>query len=99
MSSPPVYLATGYTLDHYVKAFKLWNAWPYIINSLVISLASTAIILLLSVPAAYAIAKYSSGGTKFKTWTHDAENAAACCPRHPAFSMLNKVMLIDTYQG
>lgn len=99
MSSPPIYFATEYTFDHYVKAFKLWNAWPYIINSLIISLSSTGVILLLSIPAAYAIAKYRSGGAKFKIWLTVLRMLPPVVLVIPLFLMLNKIGIIDTYPG
>ena len=99
MSSPPVYFTTALTLEHYITAFKMWNTGPYIIHSLVISLIATFLIVLLSVPAAYAISKYQIGGAKLNTWMVFQRMLPPAVVIIPVYLIFSKLNILDTYIG
>lgn len=99
MSSPPVYFTTALTLEHYITAFKMWNTGPYIIHSLVISLIATFLIVLLSVPAAYAISKHQIGGAKLNTWMVFQRMLPPAVVIIPVYLIFSKLNILDTYIG
>lgn len=99
MASPPVYFPKEFTLDHYITAFKMWNTWPYILNSVIISLLATVLIVLLSVPAAYSISKYRVGGAKLQAWLIFQRMLPPVVVIIPIYLIFSKLNLLDTYIG
>lgn len=65
-SRPPVYLPTDYTLSHYERLFSRTdvNALPYLSNSFAIAILNMVFVVMISVPAAYGLARYNLGGNK-----------------------------------
>ncbi|MGA0540417.1 carbohydrate ABC transporter permease [Neotabrizicola sp. VNH66] len=62
-SSPYTFFPENGSFDAYVMVFeRLPNFWRYVINSFIIAIAATVIVLLLVVPAAYAFARFSFRG-------------------------------------
>lgn len=99
MASPPAYFPKGITLDHYITAFKMWNTWPYIWNSIIISVLATALVIALSLPAAYAIAKYNAGGSKLRTWLIFQRMLPPVVVVIPIYLIFSKLNLLDTHIG
>jgi multiple sugar transport system permease protein len=62
---PAVYLPTRYTLEHYVELFQRRPFLNYILNSALVSIASTILALGLGAPAAYALARLHLQGERF----------------------------------
>jgi multiple sugar transport system permease protein len=54
---PPVWLFTP-TLEHYVYVLVEKGLWTAVVNSVVVSFASTALVVLIGTPAAYALARF-----------------------------------------
>lgn len=67
-SKPPVYLPTDFTTSHYERLFAASdvNAFPFLKNSFAISTFNMIFVVVLSVPAAYALARYRVGGNKVR---------------------------------
>jgi multiple sugar transport system permease protein len=65
-SRPPVYLPSDYTFSHYEQLFSRSgiNGLPYLQNSFTIATMNMAFVVAISVPAAYALARYRMGGDK-----------------------------------
>ena len=99
MSNPPVFITADLTLDHYRQAFRVWNAWPFIKNSLIISISTTLVILFLGVPAAYAVSKYRAGGIKFQVWLVLQRMLPPVVIVIPLYLIFSKIGLLDTYVG
>jgi len=51
----PFGLPTGFTLDNYVRAFSTGNLWLNILNSLIVTLGASALIVIAGMMAAYAL--------------------------------------------
>jgi multiple sugar transport system permease protein len=62
---PPVWTA-HLSLESFHQVFGVDDFTPYIINSLLVATGVTALALLLGAPAAYAIARYRTGGTPLR---------------------------------
>ena len=58
---PPKLILFQPILDNYIYIFKTQHYGTYITNSTIVAVASTALSLLLGVPAAYVIARYKMG--------------------------------------
>ncbi len=58
---PPVWSA-HLSLESFHQVFSVDEFTPYIVNSLLVAVGVTALALLLGAPAAYAIARYRTGG-------------------------------------
>lgn len=56
------------TLANYQSLFQDGDFLQFMGNSLFVSLASTALVLLLAIPAAYAIARFQIGGDRLTEW-------------------------------
>ena len=92
---PPQLIGFKATLKNYIYIFQTQNYGKYIANSTIVAVSSTAISLLMGVPAAYAIAKYKM--RKINTTILIARllpNISILLPYYFIFSRLN---LIDTY--
>ena len=60
ISYPPQFIFLP-TLENFRAVFEQYNFFHYLMNSLIIATAATAISLLLGLPAAYSIAKFRQG--------------------------------------
>jgi len=61
---PNVYIPSRYTLDHYRALFERRPFFNYILNSAIVSIASTILALGLGAPAAYALARLKLQGER-----------------------------------
>ncbi len=61
---PNVYIPGRYTLDHYQALFERRPFFNYILNSAIVSIASTILALGLGAPAAYALARLKLQGER-----------------------------------
>lgn len=64
IASPPSFLFFQWTLENYIEVQSRSNYLKHVMNSVVISLGSTAIALLIAVPAAWAMAFSPTKNTK-----------------------------------
>ncbi|WP_223863851.1 carbohydrate ABC transporter permease [Streptomyces sp. 5-10] len=90
----------GGTLEHYQNVFVAKNFGPYIVNSAIVDLASTAIALALATLAAFAIARLPLPG---KGAVMSLVLAVSMFPQisivTPLYQLLNRLGLLDTYSG
>ena len=98
-SSPPVWIPSEITIDHYYKLFTTYGASPYIINSIIIASGATIFVMLLSIPAAYSMSKYRIGGEKFSFWILSLRMLPPVVAIIPLFILFIQLKLIDTYIG
>ncbi len=97
---PPPFFPRTFTLEHYVSLFTRMNLARYLFNSAFLSLAVTAISLLVNSMAGYAFAKYRFRG---RDPLLKLLIASMVIPSQvtmlPLFLMLNKLGVINTYVG
>ncbi|HIW34891.1 MAG TPA: carbohydrate ABC transporter permease [Candidatus Paenibacillus intestinavium] len=61
---PPTFLPQQFTIEHFVNAFEKGNFGKYFLNSAIVAITSTVLLLLINSMAGYALAKYKfKGGT------------------------------------
>lgn len=63
MQSPPAWIFTP-TLDNYRQALFVDGVWRTLLNSLIIAVSTTALAVVLGVPAAFALARFEFRGKK-----------------------------------
>ncbi|MGP9804618.1 carbohydrate ABC transporter permease [Paracoccus sp. NSM] len=63
MQSPPAWVFTP-TLDNYRQALFVDGVWRTLLNSLIIAVSTTALAVVLGVPAAFALARFEFRGKK-----------------------------------
>lgn len=72
---------------------------PAILNSLIVSLGSTGLAILMSLPCAYSISRYRTGGNGFAFWILSIRMAPPILFMIPLFVLYQKVHLLDTQLG
>jgi len=94
MAYPPRWLFTP-TLENYEKVFVRGDFFKFTMNSLIIALGSTAMSLVLGVPAAYSIARYRQ--TRLGMVLLTARMAPGIAFLIPWFILFSKLKMVDTY--
>jgi len=95
---PPRYV-TKPTLSNFTQILGGQFA-HYVLNSVIVAIGSTAVALLLGVPAGYAFARSPVRGAKvFNTWFVLAYVAPPVVFIIPLYIMYQHLHLLDTYQG
>jgi multiple sugar transport system permease protein len=95
---PPRYV-TKPTLSNFTQILGGQFA-HYVLNSVIVAIGSTAVALLLGVPAGYAFARSPIRGAKvFNTWFVLAYVAPRVVFIIPLYIMYQHLHLLDTYQG
>ena len=92
---PPKLFGFKPIMDNYSYIFKTQHYGVYMINSAIVAVASTALSLLLGVPAAYAIARYKMG--KANTAILTARLLPNISILLPYYFIFSKLKMIDTF--
>jgi multiple sugar transport system permease protein len=100
-SKPPVYFPTDYTLAHYEELFSRTavNALPFLRNSFAIATLNMLFVVAISVPAAYALARYRLGGDKMRFAILLGRMLPPVILVIPLFLIYRTLHLNDTYVG
>jgi len=99
-SFPPVWIPREPTLDNYKYMLFTWTSGlKYLINSMIVSSLNTMLILLISIPAAYAIARFKIGQKNLSFWILSQRMLPPIAVVIPYFLLLRRLHLIDTYWG
>jgi multiple sugar transport system permease protein len=56
----PLY-PTSFRIENYYDVFVKWKYYEYIVNSLIVASGNTLLVILLALPAAYALARFRIG--------------------------------------
>lgn len=96
-ASPPVWIPNPLTFYHYKLLFTTFGAIPYFKNSLIIAFANMVLVLMVSIPAAYAISRYKVGGESFSFWILTQRMLPPIAAVIPLFLLYNKIGLIDQH--
>ncbi|ALS25112.1 MULTISPECIES: carbohydrate ABC transporter permease [Paenibacillus] len=95
---PPSILPKSLNFNNF--AVVLSETWPYFINSFTAGVFSTVIALLLGIPAAYALARYTLRGSKhIELWILSTKMMPPIAVIIPLFIIFQKVELFDTRMG
>ncbi|NHZ70507.1 MAG: ABC transporter permease subunit [Proteobacteria bacterium] len=98
VSVPPRILPSEWTFVHF-KSLDNLNAWIGLRNSLIVSVASSAISVAIGSIAGYAIARYETGGRNFSFWLISQRLMPPLAILVPTFLLLNIVGLVDSLIG
>ncbi len=98
-SFPPVWVPRRPTLEHYRLLLGEYGGLQALRNSLVISGGNTLLVLALSIPAAYAIARYRVGGPVLAFWILSQRMLPPIALVIPLFLLYAKLRLLDTFSG
>jgi len=99
-SFPPVWIPREPTLENYRYMLFTWTSGlKYLINSTIVASLNTILILLISIPAAYAIARFKIGQKNLSFWILSQRMLPPIAVVIPYFLLLRKLHLIDTYLG
>ncbi|MEZ4564327.1 MAG: carbohydrate ABC transporter permease [Thermomicrobiales bacterium] len=98
-SIPPRWIPEQPTLEHYQKMFVTYNVAGAIKNTVFIALANTLVTLVLSIPLAYAVARYRVGGNFLPGWIIAQRMLPAVAIVLPFFLIFRQLQLINTYHG
>lgn len=98
ISIPPTLLPSQISLDNYLRIFDFPHVPRSFLNSLIIALLSTAIALSLGLPAAYAIARFSTlPGRIFLVVALITRMVPYVSVAIPFFAMMKAFQLTDTH--
>lgn len=62
---PPHFFPQHWTFSHFTEAFQQYNFWPFIRNSIIVSLAATLLVLVFGSMAGFALARIKLRGRTF----------------------------------
>ena len=96
---PPVWIPSDPSLAHYAGLFTRASGLRYFMNSLTISSMSMVAALLVSLPTAYAIARWRFGGTVFGTFLLVLRMLPAIALIIPVYLMYKQLGLTNSYFG
>ncbi len=93
---PPVWIPRQPTLEHY-RYIVSTAGLDAVRNSLIIATANVALVILVSVPAAYAVARFRVGGNHFPFWVLSQRMFAPIAVILPLFLLFSRLQLIDKH--
>lgn len=98
LTMPPKWLFTP-TLENYYYAFGDAGFLKYIINSLIITVSSTLLVMVAGTPAAYSFARFNTGGGHLLFYIISTKMLPAIAVVIPYFVIFGSLRLIDTTLG
>lgn len=95
---PPVLIPAEVNLDNFAR---VWSAnTPYLTNSIVITLTSTALVILIAVPAAFALAVFDYRRKRdLEIWVLSTRMMPPIAAAIPLYIIGQRVGLLDTRTG
>ncbi|MCZ7544291.1 MAG: carbohydrate ABC transporter permease [Anaerolineae bacterium] len=87
------------TFDNYFEVFERANVGDFLVNSILVACGATALAGLLGIPAAYSIARWSTGGRDLAFWILSSRMMPPAVSIIPFFIMYSHVGIIDTVPG
>ena len=95
---PPVWLPDFTYLVNFTEVLR--NYWPFLVNSIVITLCSTALCLLIAIPCAFGLTVFSLRGKQdLKMWVLSNRMMPPIAAAIPLYLALRGIGLLDTWTG
>jgi multiple sugar transport system permease protein len=99
-SDTPNIIPESPTLDHYNTVFNEQSIFQSMYNSFIVGVLSTSLVLLISLPAAYALARYRTLLNKiFLGWTLTSQIFPVIIIMAPLYIILRSLGLTDSLLG
>jgi len=93
---PPVWVPAHPTLEHY-RYIVSTTGLNALRNSLIVASVNVALVMAVSIPAAYAIARFRIGGHDFSFWVLSQRMLAPIAVVLPLFLLFSQLKLVDTH--
>jgi multiple sugar transport system permease protein len=84
------------TLENYISVFKTQNYARYLLNSLIVSILTTAISLIVGILAAYSVSRFKTGGKVYSSWVVFMRMTPPAILIIPFYLMFKSLGLINT---
>lgn len=97
--SPPIYFPQEPHMRHYERGMGISGGFESLVDSLIISIGTTALTMSIAVSAAYSMARFGTGGQNFSFWILSQRMIPPVVIILPIFILYRYVGLIDTHMG
>lgn len=87
------------TLENFIRLFTEYNFLPALINTVIISVSSTIVVMLIAIPAAYSFARWNTGGGHLLFMTISTRMFPSVVASIPFFILFRNLNLLDTHIG
>ncbi len=87
------------TLENYADVFERADMGSLLVNSVVVAVSATLLAALLGIPAAYSMARWSTGGRGLAFWILSSRMMPPAVSIIPFFIMFTHLGIIDTIPG
>lgn len=84
------------TLENYISVFRTQNYARYLVNSLIVSIITTAISLIVGILAAYSVSRFKTGGKVYSSWVVFMRMTPPAILIIPFYLMFKSLGLINT---
>jgi len=99
VGAAPLY-PTSFRLDNFYHVFIYWKYYQYVINSLIVATGNTVLVLLLTLPTSYVLARFGIKGSRHLSfWALTNRMAPAAAFLLPIYLLFGMVGLSGTYLG
>jgi len=98
-NSPPIWIPTQLTVEHYRALFTNLAGGVFFKHSIIVATGTTLVTLALTIPAAYAVARYHLGGERFTFWILSQRMVPPVATVIPLFLLYVRLHLLDTFVG
>ncbi len=100
IADPPIFLFFDWTLENYAIVQERSDYMRYLVNSIIIALGSTALGIVIAVPAAWSMAFVPSKRTKdILMWMLSTKMLPAVGVLYPIYLLFIKMGLLDSRMG
>jgi len=87
------------TLKNFIRLFTEYNFFPAMLNTIIISVCSTVLVMIISLPAAYSFARWNTGGGHLLFTTISTRMFPGVVAAIPFFMLFRNLHLLDTHIG
>jgi multiple sugar transport system permease protein len=99
LAVPPVWFPSEPTIVHYTAAMFAYRGLDGLVNSLIVSVAATALSALLGTLMAYSLARFNTGGQHLSFWVLSQRFLPPIAVVLPIFLIYRALKLNDTHVG
>ena len=87
------------TLDNFKRLITKFPFFPSLLNTLIVSIGSTILVMIVSLPAAYSFARWNTGGGHLLFATISTRMFPGVVAALPFFILFQKINLLDKHIG
>lgn len=87
------------TMDNFKRLFFEYSFFPALLNTVIISVCSTLLVMIIAIPAAYSFARWNTGGGHLLFTTISTRMFPGVVAALPFFILFRRLGLLDTHIG